>query len=124
MSKNKTVFKNNDFVETTMIFESVPSVEVGDCFCFENKHLIFEFLKYEGFKFVIFNYEVLTSNFNENDINDVSFNIFMDTLKQLMEFTMEFFVTVSIEYYIKEMRMLLFSLKKCLFKVSLLYTNN
>ena len=43
-------------VETTMIFESVPSVEVGDCICFENKHLIFEFLKYEGFKFVIFNY--------------------------------------------------------------------
>ena len=104
-----------------MIFESVPCINVGDCFCFEHRHIIFEFLKYEGFNFVIFNYEVLTSNVSKAQCNDESFNILMNTLKKLMEFTMEFFVTVNIVYYVQEMRMLLFSLKKCILKVSYVY---
>ena len=120
-SKEKVTYTNSDFVETKMKFESIPCMNVGDCFCFENKHLIFEFLKYEGFNFVIFNYEVLTSNVTKTECNDNSFNTLMNTLKKLMEFTMEFFVTVNIVYYVQEMRMLLFSLKKCILKVSFVY---
>ena len=118
-SKEKLTYRNSDFlpVTTLMKFENVPTMSIGDCFCFEQKHLIFEFLKYEGFNFVIFNYEVLTANFNERK-DEESFNTLMDSLRKLMEFTMEFFVTVNIEYYLSEMRMLLFSLKKCIFKVS------
>ena len=120
-SKEKVIYTNSDFIETKMIFESIPCLNVGDCFCFEHRHIIFEFLKYEGFNFVIFNYEVLTSNVSKAQCNDESFNILMNTLKKLMEFTMEFFVTVNIVYYVQEMRMLLFSLKKCILKVSYVY---
>ena len=80
------------------------------------KNFIYEFLKYEGFNFLILNFELLVANIDqyttEEDINE----IFL-FLKALLNFTMDIFFQINIELYFKESQMLLFSIRKSIIKV-------
>ena len=113
----KTFYKNNTFKsEIKVIYSTEPKVENGGTFFFEVKNFIYEFLKYEGFNFLILNFELLVANIDqyttEEDINE----IFL-FLKALLNFTMDIFFQINIELYFKESQMLLFSIRKSIIKV-------
>lgn len=117
----KTFYKNNTFrTEIKVNYLTEPRVENGGTFFFEVKNFIYEFLKYEGFNFLILNFELLVANIDqytsEEDINEI-----FSFLNTLLNFTMEIFFQINIELYFKESQMLLFSIRKVIIKVIIFF---
>ena len=96
------------------IFSSIAT------FFFFNCNFIYEFLKYEGFNFLIFCYELIVSNLNKDSTDEEADNA-LNFMNSLMKFTTDVFFQINIELYTKEAKMLLFSIRKAITKVNFIF---
>ena len=117
----KKTYKNNIFKnEFKVSYYIEPRVENGATFFFTNCNFIYEFLKYEGFNFLIFCYELIVSNLNKESTDEEADNA-LNFMNSLMKFTTDVFFQINIELYTKEAKMLLFSIRKAITKVNFIF---
>ena len=115
-SLNKLTYCNFLFIETKMSFYIEPKIENGATYCIFNKYSIFEFLKFEGLNYITLIIELIISNI-ENIIEDNDREIVLLIFKNIINLLVKIFQTINIEYYINEIRCILFSLEKCVVKI-------
>ena len=117
----KKTYKNNIFKnEFKVSYYIEPRVENGATFFFTNFNFFYEFLKYEGFNFLIFCYELIVSNLNKDSTDEEADNA-LNFMNSLMNFTTDVFFQINIELYTKEAKMLLFSIRKAITKVNFIF---
>ena len=115
-SLNKLFYYNTTFVETKISFYKEPKVENEATYFLYNNFTIFEFLKYEGMDYIALIFELITSNIdnmNEDSHQELVINIF----KNIINFLIKIFDSINLEYYIKKIRNILFSLEKFVVKI-------
>ena len=115
-SLNKLTYSNTLLTETTISFYIEPKIENGATYCIFSNPSIFEFLKYEGLNYITLVLELIISNV-ENMIEDTDREIVLIIFKNIINLLVKIFQTINIEYYIDEIRSILFSFKKCVVKI-------
>ena len=115
-SLNKLFYYNTTFVETKISFYKEPKFENEATYFLYNKFTIFEFLKYEGMDYITLVFELIISNIdymNEDSHQELVINIF----KNIINYLIKIFDSINLEYYIKKIRNILFSLEKFVVKI-------
>ena len=115
-SLNKLHFINQTFVETKISFYKEPKIENGATYFEFNRFSIFEFLKFEGLNYIVLILELITTNV-ENMNDDKDKDIILKLFRNIVNFIVKIIESINIEYFTEEIRCILFSLEKCVFKV-------
>ena len=111
---NKNFYYNTSFIETKISFYNEPLI---NHFVYNN-FSIFEFIKYEGLNYIVFLFELITTNLdniNNNNSNDI--NKILSLFKSNINLIIKILYSVNINFFLNEMRCILFSLKKCVIEI-------
>ena len=115
-SLNKLNYYNTSFIETKVSYYKEPKIENGATYFLFNKYSVFEFLKFEGLNYIILILELITTNV-ENIKEDKDKETVLNTFKSLIFFLIKIFESINIDYFINEIRNILFSIQKCVNKI-------
>ena len=115
-SLNKLNYYNTTFAETKISFYKEPKIENGATYFIFNKYSIFEFLKFEGLNYIVLILELIITNIeNMNDENEK--NIVLNLFKNIVDIFVKILESININYFLEEIRYILFSLEKCVIKI-------
>lgn len=111
---NKTMYKNFLFKECKVNYNKEPKIENEGIFFFENKNMMFEFLKYEGINFLILNYELYGKIMTQNRLLNDEYKLIEHNLCSLIELSIELISDINVELFLKEIKRLVFAISKFL----------
>ena len=111
--KKKREFTNNIFIETIIKKLTEHSTTVF----YKNKSFIFQFLKYDGFHYLIMILELVITNY-ENIKTDTHKKNIIHIFQCILIFMTGILSHINIEFYLDEIRLLLFCIKKFIIKFS------
>ena len=97
----------------------VPSPSLVAFFFFKNGYTPLEFLKFEGINFLILIFELIISNLdtiNQNNLENEKI-IILDLFSDLIPYIKNLIFLLKIDYYEEDIRHLLFALEKCVNKL-------
>ena len=109
----KLFYYNTSFIETRI--NCCKNNNICDLF-FYNNFSIFEFIKYEGLNYIVLLFELITSNI-ENMNNDEDKLLVLDLFKNNINLIIKIIDSININFFLDEMRCILFALKKCIFEI-------
>jgi len=118
-SLTKKDFINSFLKEYKINFGLPPNPHVGSVFFFRNVPTPMEFLKYEGINFLILIFELIVSNLDylnpQNLENDkiVVLNLFSN----LIPYIQDLIYLLNVDYYQNDIRHIIFALEKCVNKL-------
>ena len=115
-SLNKLCYINKTFAETKICFYKEPKIENSATYFTFNKYSIFEFIKFEGLNYIVLILELITTNV-DNINHEKDKDIVLSLFQNIIYFLYNIFETINIEFYIEEVRYILFSLEKCIVKI-------
>ena len=117
-SLKKKEYIHSILKEVKITFGVNPKPENGSVFFFRNRFTPFEFLKYEGFNFLILIFELIVSNLDniEKD-NENDRIIILNLFSEIIPYIQELIYLLNVEYFEDEIRHLLFALEKCVNKM-------
>ena len=111
--KKKKEFTNNIFIETIIKKLTEHSTTVF----YKNKSFIFQFLKYDGFHYLIMILELIITNY-ENIKTDAHKKNIIHIFQCILIYMTGILSHINIEFYLDEIRLLLFCIKKFIIKFS------
>lgn len=117
---HKKIYRNFFVKDCKVIYNKEPNIENEGMFFFENKSLIFEFLKYEGINFLILNYELYGKIMTQSKLTNNQYTQLEQNLCSLFEMSIELFNGIHIELFLKEIKRLVFAISKFLRTVRLI----
>ena len=111
--KKKKEFTNNIFIETIIKKLTEHSTTVF----YKNKSFIFQFLKYDGFHYLIMILELIITNY-KNIKTDAHKKNIIHIFQCILIFMTGILSYINIEFYLDEIRLFLFCIKKFIIKFS------
>ena len=115
-SKIKKTFVNCLFNDIKINYYIEPKIENFSTFFFYNKNSIFEFIKFEGINYLIFNFELL-NRLSEECSNENDKKNLIKYFSNLIDFTFNIFFLLNLDFYYKEIKALIFSIQKNIYKI-------
>ena len=104
------------FKETKVVYYNKPNIENGATFFFRYNSTPFEFVKYEGINYLILIIELISSS-ADNIKNDVHKELILDLFVNVINYVNNILNLIYQDFYINEIKRLLFSLEKCIIKI-------
>ena len=114
----KNIYYNTSFVETKIKFNAPPNIENCGVLFFRNNYTQFEFLKFEGFNYLVLILELLGEN-AENIKTDEDKTLLLTLFTNVIKYSNDLLFILNMDYYKKEIRNLLFAVEKCVYKICL-----
>ena len=118
-SLTKKDFINSFLKEFKINFGLPPNPHVGSVFFFRNVPTPMEFLKYEGINFLILIFELIVSNLDnlnpQNLENDKI--IILNLFSNLIPYIQDLIYLLNVDYYQNDIRHIIFALEKCVNKL-------
>ena len=102
--------------EIKINFKIEPKIENFATFFFYNKNSIFEFIKFEGINYLIFNFELI-NRISEECENEQDKKTLIKYFSNLIDFTFNIFFLLNLDFYYKEIKALIFSIQKNIYKI-------
>ena len=118
-SLTKKEYTNSFLKEYKISFGTSPQPLSGCVFFFKNGYTPLEFLKFEGINFLILIFELIISNLdtiNQNNLENEKI-IILDLFSDLIPYIKNLIFLLKIDYYEEDIRHLLFALEKCVNKL-------
>ena len=109
----KLFYYNTTFIETKI--NCYKNNKICELF-FYNNFSIFEFIKYEGLNYIVLLFELITSNI-DNMNNDLDKLLILDLFRNNINLIIKVIDSININFFLDEIRCILFSLKKCIFEI-------
>ena len=118
-SLTKKDFTNSFLKEYKINFNLPPNPHTGNVFFFKNVPTPMEFLKYEGINFLIMIFELITSNLDNLNIQNIENDkiTILNLFSNLIPYIKDLIFLLKIDYYQDDIRHILFALEKCVNKL-------
>ena len=113
---NKLYYYNTTFIETKISFYKEPLIENSCNYFIYNNFSLLEFIRYEGLNYIVLLFELITANI-VNMNNDSDKSIIMNIFRSIINLIIKILDQININYFLNEIRCILFSLKKCVFEI-------
>ena len=113
---DKKVYIDCTFKETKVLYYNKPTIENGATFFFRYKYTPFEFVKYEGINYLILIIELILTSV-DNIKNKFHEQIILDLFVNVLNYSNKILNLLCQDFYINEIRRLLFSLEKCIIRI-------
>ena len=113
---DKKTYIDCTFKETKVLYYNKPKIEIGSTFFFRYKYTPFEFVKYEGINYLILIIELISTSV-ENIKNNNHKEIILDLFVNVLNYSDNIMNLLCQDFFIKEMKRLLFSLEKCIIRI-------
>ena len=113
---NKLFYYNTTFIENIIYFYKEPLINNFCTYFIYNNFSIFEFIKYEGLNYIVLLIELITCNIiNMNNTSDKI--TIMNLFRNIINIIIKIFDEINTNNFLKEIRWILFSLKKCVIEI-------
>ena len=125
-SLTKKDFTNSFLKEYKINFGQPPNPRNGNIFFFRNKPTPMEFLKYEGINFIILIFELITSNLDNLNPQNIENDkiIILNLFSNLIPYVKDLIFLLNVNYYQADIRNILFALEKCVNKLCVKFRMN
>ena len=125
-SLSKKEYINSILKEYKISFCLPPNPHVGNVFFFRNSPTPMEFLKYEGINFLILIFELIISNLdtlNPENIENDKITV-LGLFSNLIPYIKDLIFLCKVDYYQEDIRHILFALEKCVNKLCIKFRMN
>ena len=125
-SLKKKDFTNSFLKEFKINFSQPPNPHIGNVFFFKNSPTPMEFLKYEGVNFLILIFELIVSNLdnlNPQNIENEKITV-LNLFSNLIPYIKNLIFLLKVDYYEDDIRHILFALEKCVNKLCVKFKMN
>ena len=125
-SLTKKDFTNSFLKEFKINFCQPPNPHVGNVFFFKNVSTTMEFLKYEGINFLILAFELIISNLDNLNPQNIENDkiIILNLFSNLIPYIKDLLFLLKVDYYEDDIRHILFALEKCVNKLCVKFKMN
>ena len=114
--KNKLYYYNTTFIKTKINFYIEPNLSSNSNYFIYNNFTIFEFIKYDGLYYIVFIFELITTNIDNVD-NNINKSLLINIFKNLINLIIKIIDSINIENFVNEIRCIFFALKKCVIEI-------
>ena len=118
-SLTKKEYTNSFLKEYKISFGIPPNPPSGCVFFFRNLSTPMEFLKYEGINFLIMCFELIISNLDNLNMDNIENEriIILNLFSNLIPYIQDLIFLLKVDYYEDDIRHILFTLEKCVNKL-------